>query len=88
MSRWRWLVTAVFHPTDKTFRGSRDGWTFEVVDGGGDNPDADDNDNDGLLPDTGGPALLWLLLGVGLVGGGAGAVVVARRRRETAHPAV
>ncbi len=82
-----WLVTAVFHPADNTFRGSRDGWTFEVIAGGGDNPGGDDDDNDGLLPDTGGPALLWLLLGVGLVGGGAGAVVLARRRRATPHPA-
>jgi LPXTG-motif cell wall-anchored protein len=83
-----WMITAVFHPADNTFRGSRDGWIFEVIDGGGDNPGDNGEDNDGLLPDTGGPALLWLLLGLGLVGGGAGAVVVARRRRETAHPAI
>lgn len=83
-----WLVTAVFRPADNTFRGSRDGWVFEVIAGGGDTPDGDDGDNDGLLPDTGGPALLWLLLGLGLVGGGAGAVVLARRRRETPQPAI
>lgn len=84
-----WLVTAVFTPDDTaTFRGSRDGWTFEVVSrGGGNGGDGDGDDNGGLLPDTGGPALLWLLLGVGLVGGGAGAVVVARRRREPAPAA-
>jgi hypothetical protein len=75
-----WLVTAVFHPDGNTFRGSRDGWLFEVIAGGVDNP-GDDTDDGGLLPDTGGPALLWLLLGVGLVGGGAATVVLARRRR-------
>ena len=82
-----WAVTAVFHPGDNTFRGSRDSWIFKVVDGPGDN-DGDDDDNGGLLPDTGGPALLWLLLGIGLVGGGTGAVVLARRRRETPQPAI
>ena len=81
-----WLVTAVFTPDGNTFRGSRDGWIFEVIDGP-DNP-GDDNDEGGLLPDTGGPALLWLLLGVGLVGSGAAAVVVARRRRTSAPAAV
>ncbi len=78
-----WLVTAVFTPADDTFRGSRDGWVFEVISGNGDNNGDNDDDNDGgLLPDTGGPALLWLLLGLGLVGAGGAAVVVARRRRE------
>jgi LPXTG-motif cell wall-anchored protein len=79
-----WLVTAVFTPADDTFRGSRDGWVFEVISGnGGDDNGDDNNDDGGLLPDTGGPALLWLLLGVGLVGAGGAAVVVARRRRES-----
>lgn len=82
-----WMVTAVFHPADNKFRGSRDAWIFKVIAGSGDNP-GDGDDNGGLLPDTGGPALLWLVLGIGLVGGGAGAVVLARRRRETAQPAV
>ncbi len=77
-----WLVTAVFTPDGNTFRGSRDGWVLEVADGGA-NPGADDGDDNGLLPDTGGPALLWLLLGVALVGGGAAAVIVARRRRTS-----
>lgn len=47
-------------------------------DGGGD----DDGDNDGLLPDTGGPAVLWLLAGLALVGSGAGIVVYSRRRAQ------
>ncbi len=77
-----WLVRAVFTPDGNTFRGSRDGWVFEVIAGSDNDPGGDDDDGGGgLLPDAGGPALLWLLLGIGLVGGGAAAVVVARRRR-------
>jgi hypothetical protein len=38
----------------------------------------------GALPDTGGPDVLWLLLGTVLVGAGATSVVVARRRQATA----
>jgi hypothetical protein len=84
-SEGTWLVTAVFAPDDHQFRGSRGGWTFDVVSGlGGDNDSGDDDDNGGLLPDTGGPGLLWLLLGLALVGGGATTLlVVARRRRAS-----
>jgi hypothetical protein len=35
---------------------------------------------DGLLPDTGGPHLLWLLLALALVGSGGGLLYAARRR--------
>jgi hypothetical protein len=35
---------------------------------------------DGLLPDTGGPHLLWLLLALALVGSGAGLLYAAKRR--------
>jgi LPXTG-motif cell wall-anchored protein len=34
----------------------------------------------GVLPDTGGPNVVWLLLGLALVGGGGGLVIAARRR--------
>ena len=34
----------------------------------------------GLLPDTGGPNVVWLLLGLTLVGGGVGLVIAAKRR--------
>jgi LPXTG-motif cell wall-anchored protein len=33
-----------------------------------------------VLPDTGGPNVVWLLLGLALVGGGGGLVIAARRR--------
>ena len=50
-------------------------------DGDGDGGDGD-GDNGGLLPDTGGERLLWLLIGglLVLVGGG---VVLSSRRRES-----
>lgn len=35
---------------------------------------------DGLLPETGGPYAIWLLLGLTLVGGGGGLVLAAKRR--------
>lgn len=40
--------------------------------------------DNGSLPDTGGPAMMWLLLGSGLVLSGAGSVVYARRREPAA----
>lgn len=75
-----WLVTARFTPGDDQFRGSHDGANFSVIAGQGHDNGHNDHDNGGLLPDTGGPALLWLLLGGCLLGGGATAVVMARRR--------
>ncbi|WP_183094590.1 LPXTG cell wall anchor domain-containing protein, partial [Nocardioides stalactiti] len=77
----KYEVTTRFRPSDDSFLRCRVNALF-AVDNATDNNGPDDNDNgpDGLLPDTGGPAMLWLLLGVGLVGGGAGAVVYSRRR--------
>lgn len=79
--RGDWVLTAVFTADDPQFRDSRDTWSFSVV------PASDhhhgnnqDNGAGGLLPDTGGPAMLWLLLGIGLVGGGSATVVYSRRR--------
>jgi hypothetical protein len=76
--------TAVSTTSDPYSTKINTGWLFEVIAGGGDHP-GDDTDDGGLLPDTGGPALLWLLLGVGLVGGGIATVLYARRR--TSSPA-
>ncbi|UMG93220.1 LPXTG cell wall anchor domain-containing protein [Nocardioides sp. TF02-7] len=88
----RYVVTSQFNPDDASFADC-DGRAVVTV--GGQLPDddpegpggSDDNDENapagGFLPDTGGPDLLWLLLGIGMVG--TGAVVVARsRRREPA----
>jgi hypothetical protein len=46
---------------------------------GGPGPDGGTTDPDGILPDTGGPNLLWLLLALVLLGGGGGLVYAARR---------
>lgn len=75
-----WLLTGVFRPSSDDFRGDRDAWVFRVVNSTDEDEGPDEEGPGGLLPDTGGPALFWLLLGVGLVGGGAATVVYARRR--------
>ena len=59
-------------------------------DGSDDGPDAGPGPNPGVqnpggllpggLPDTGGPNVVWLLLGLALVGCGGGLVIAARRR--------
>jgi len=76
-----YAVQQRFKPDDATFARCRAAVTFAVDDARAHNPnDNDDNGPGGLLPDTGGPALLWLLLGVGLVGGGSATVAYSRRR--------
>lgn len=79
----RYLATARFVPSDDTFKRCRVSEAF-AVDSAGDNNEPDEENPDGLLPDTGGPALLWLLLGLALVGGGSATVVYARRRTSPA----
>ncbi|MEZ0579242.1 hypothetical protein [Nocardioides sp. MH1] len=73
-------VAMKFHPSDDTFRKCSAAALF-AVEAVNDHQHNGGGGPGGLLPDTGGPALLWLLLGVGLVGGGTGSVVYARRRR-------
>lgn len=68
-----------YKPGDDTFLKCQGGALF-AVEAANDHNGPDDNGPGGLLPDTGGPALLWLLLGIGLVGGGTTSVVYARRR--------
>ena len=80
-----YIATARFFPADNTFARCRASEAFTTDSDGDGGPDEGDDGPGGLLPDTGGPAMLWLLLGVGLIGGGTGAVVYARRR--TASPA-
>lgn len=76
-----WLVTAEFTPGDSQFRGSRGATTFEVITSDGGDGSDDGDDNGGLLPDAGGPGLVWLVLGLGLVGIGIAGVLAVRRRR-------
>jgi|GEM_PF-6478548 len=76
-----YTASARFRPSDTTFSRCNASAAFAVDATGGEGPDGDDgNGPGGLLPDTGGPAMLWLLLGVGLVGGGTATIVYARRR--------
>jgi LPXTG-motif cell wall-anchored protein len=59
----------------------RDGDDGDGDDGDGDGNGGGGGDNGGLLPNTGGERLLWLIVGTILVVTGGG-VVVASRRRE------
>ena len=84
-------ATARFRPSDNTFKRCHDSTPFAVaaVNNHNHNPNGDNSGGPGgLLPDTGGPALLWLLLGLGLVGGGTGAVVYSRRKQAPAPATV
>lgn len=76
-----YTATARFFPDDDTFERCRASDRFEVGAVDDERPD-EETPPGGLLPDTGGPAMLWLLLGLGLVGGGAATVVYARRRNQ------
>ena len=73
-----YVAKAKFRPSGNKFNASRCSDLYDIDDQNGTTPDGPD----GLLPDTGGPAVLWLLLGVSLVGGG-GATVAYSRRRQT-----
>lgn len=84
-------VTTQFVPDNgASYRSCHGALNFKVGVGptnghhGPHDPGNGDGPQSGALPDTGGPALLWLLLGVGLVGAGATSVVVARRRAAAA----
>lgn len=79
-----YTATARFVPSDDTFTRCRASAAFAVDSLSDNDNDNDDNGPGGLLPDTGGPAMLWLLLGLGLVGGGAATVVYSRRRTSPA----
>lgn len=81
-----YVASAAFAPDTETFLPSEEMTRFRLGGGDGDG-DADGDsseDNGGILPDTGGPNLLWLLLGTALVGGGVGVVVYVRRRQAAA----
>lgn len=74
-----YVAKARFKPSGNRFDGSSCNDQYAVDQRDGEEPEGPG----GLLPDTGGPALLWLLLGVSLVGGGAATVAHARRRSAT-----
>lgn len=83
LPRGRYLATASFTPDNADlFLASDAAMAFRIGAGAGGGPGDSDNGGAGL-PDTGGPNLLWLLLGTGLLAAGAGGVTYSRRR-ETA----
>lgn len=93
----RYRIRATFVPDDEDFyRSSADADATLVTkrgnadddpgDGNGEGPRGGDlGDADGLLPDTGGPNVGWLVLGLGLLGVGGGTVAAARREQHSPY---
>lgn len=78
LPRGRYIATAALTPDDAAlFLPSDDSTTFRLGVGG-----TDEGDDDGSLPNTGGPNMMWLLLGTALVGAGVGGVGYGRRRQQ------
>jgi len=84
----RYQVKATFKTADgAVFKSCSGSAAFDIRAGQGPDdtdpgPDGGTTDPDGLLPDTGGPDVLWLLLALALVGSGAGLVYAAKRRPQ------
>jgi hypothetical protein len=82
----RYQVRTHFETADgSAFRSCNGSAAFDIRSGQGPDdettgPQGGDNPAGGLLPDTGGPHLTWLLLGLALLGTGGGLVYGARRR--------
>ena len=70
------VATVVFRPDDQRFSGCRDQAPFGVggVGGGGGGQGGE------TLPNTGGPHVMWLVAGMGLLATGGGLVERGRRR--------
>ena len=84
LPRGSYGVDMAFTPDGGELVGCRDSAAFRV----GASGDAGDGDNgSGGLPNTGGPHLYLLVLGLSLVGGGGVLVSEARRRRTTIRTA-
>lgn len=91
LSQGRYVANASFTPSDDVYRGSHGSARFGIGAGTAAQPNGGAQDQGGplagLLPDTGGPALLWLVGGVALVGSGGALVAYGRRRRAAATTA-
>ncbi|HET9421613.1 MAG TPA: LPXTG cell wall anchor domain-containing protein [Nocardioides sp.] len=81
----RYQVHGTFRTADgSVFKSCQSDTSFELAtnndgpDVPGPNPGV--QNPGGLLPDTGGPNVVWLLLGLTLVGGGGGLVFAAKKR--------
>lgn len=79
LPRGRYIATAALTPDDAgLFLPSDDTTAFRL--GAGET--GGEEDDDGSLPDTGGPNVIWLLLGTCLVGAGVAGVGYSRRRQQ------
>lgn len=77
-----YLATAEFAPDNPELYGpSEDRVRFRVDAGGGQGGPGRGDRAD--LPNTGGPSVMWLILGTGLVAAGSGGVGYGRRRQST-----
>ncbi len=76
----RYTASAALTPTDGALFLPSDTTTAFRVGAAGETGGQDDGDNGGL-PSTGGPDLMWLVLGTALVGAGIGGVGYGRRRQ-------
>lgn len=70
-----------FTPDDSVFLPSEDTTRFTIARGDHGGGDGGNGGNGGVLPNTGGPSVLWLAGGVLLLGAGAVTTGTARRRR-------
>lgn len=91
----RYTVHAQYVPgANSVYRGSADNDDSRVRSGSGPNvnppppppPNGGGHNPGGLLPDTGGPDLGWLILGLALILSGGGLVVASRVRRQELYP--
>ncbi|MFD0806757.1 LPXTG cell wall anchor domain-containing protein [Nocardioides caeni] len=79
LPRGSYLVTMAFTPDDSAFVGCRNAGVFNV---GGGETGGEEDPVPGNLPDTGGPSVLFLLVGGALCASGAGVLGWGRRRGD------
>lgn len=81
LPRGTYLGYAALTPDDADFFLPSDDTTTFRIGAGGETGGEEDPDG---LPNTGGPNVMWLILGSGLVAAGAGSVGYGRRRQDVA----
>lgn len=84
LPRGQYRVTMEFTPDSGEFIGCRNAARFRVGAGGDTGGEEEENPN---LPNTGGPHLSLLLVGLALLAGGGGVVAESRRNRVTRRTA-
>lgn len=81
LPRGTYLGYAALTPDDADFFLPSDDTTTFRIGAGGETGGEEDSDG---LPNTGGPNVMWLILGSGLVAAGAGGIGYGRRRQDVA----